>query len=342
MVKKLDSGVVMMKNVFERTAFTKKNVVGVAVGNKVTKGKKTRDQAIVVLVEKKQPPAALSQNDLLPRTLTMQGVRTPVDVLEVGRIEAQKTRTDKWRPIVPGISIAHYKVTAGTLGAIVTDVFSGDKVILSNNHVIANSNNAKGGDDIYQPGPIDGGTKADKVATLRRFIEIGFEEEEGTCSFAELYASFGNWLARFISSSHRVRTKRVMQATKNYVDAAIAVPTVDFIEDIYEIGEVVGTEDAYLGLKVQKSGRTTGLTEGEITHLNVTVEVNYGDDGTAVFADQIMTGAMSAGGDSGSLLVTKLAHALYPKAVGLLFAGSNQVTIYNPIDLVMSNLKIEI
>jgi hypothetical protein len=47
---------------------------------------------------------------------------------------------------------------------------------------------------------------------------------------------------------------------------------------------------------------------------------------------------MSQGGDSGSLLATSEAH----EAVGLLFAGSSQATIFNPIQPVLEQLRIEI
>jgi len=48
---------------------------------------------------------------------------------------------------------------------------------------------------------------------------------------------------------------------------------------------------------------------------------------------------MSQGGDSGSVLVTRFGET---KAVGLLFAGSDQATIYNPIQRVLNGLEIKI
>ena len=68
--------------------------------------------------------------------------------------------------------------------------------------------------------------------------------------------------------------------------------------------KIEGTENAYLGMKVEKSGRTTEFSTGEITLLDATVRVNYGGNKIATFEDQIITGNMSAGGDSGSLLVS--------------------------------------
>jgi len=68
------------------------------------------------------------------------------------------------------------------------------------------------------------------------------------------------------------------------------------------------------------------------------VTVRYGAGRTALFEGQIVTGNMSSPGDSGSLLV----EAAGPRAVGLLFAGSDRSTVFNPIQDVLSALDIEI
>ena len=95
---------------------------------------------------------------------------------------------------------------------------------------------------------------------------------------------------------------------------------------------------AYLGMPVRKSGRTTGFTTGEILLMDATVSVSYGVGQTAQFDDQLIAGPMSQGGDSGSLVVAGDSQ----EAVGLLFAGSNQTTIFNPIQRVLDALNIEI
>lgn len=101
---------------------------------------------------------------------------------------------------------------------------------------------------------------------------------------------------------------------------------------------VSGTLEASLGMAVRKSGRTTGFTSGEVLVLDTTVQVSYGTDRTAQFEGQILTGPMSEGGDSGSLLVAGDS----PRAVGLLFAGSSQTTINSPIQVVLDTLDIEL
>jgi hypothetical protein len=133
----------------------------------------------VVLVEQKKPLAALSAQDVIPPDL--EGIRT--DVYEVGYLRAQQFQAQdpkgRFRPIIsPGVSIGHYKVTAGTFGTLVTDRSTGERFILSNNHVLANSNDALVGDAILQPGAIDGGQNpGDVIATLERFIKLRFTDE---------------------------------------------------------------------------------------------------------------------------------------------------------------------
>jgi hypothetical protein len=72
--------------------------------------------------------------------------------------------------------------------------------------------------------------------------------------------------------------------------------------------------------------------------LDATVNVSYGVGQVATFEGQIISGPMSQGGDSGSLLVAGSSL----QAVGLLFAGSDQTTVFNPIQAVLDCLEIEL
>jgi hypothetical protein len=223
-------------------------------------------------------------------------------------------------------------VTAGTFGVVVRDRATNARLILSNNHVLANSNDALIGDPILQPGAADGGQNPqDIIARLERFQPIQFSTEPGTCNVAQGAASIANLFARVLGSKHQLQAfKNDLQAS-NLVDAAVARPLEDDLiqDEIVDIGVVQGTAPAELLMSVRKSGRSTGLTTGEITVLDATVNVSYGVGRTVRFEDQIISGPMSAPGDSGSLLVA--GDSL--RAVGLLFAGSDEATIYNPIQL---------
>ena len=334
-----------------------------AVGHKEDKTAIEGERAVVVLVERKLPLAALSAEDVIPKTI--DGVKT--DVYEVGYLRAYDTPRDRFRPTIPsGVSIGHYAITAGTLGTIVTDRNTGEKLILSNNHVLANSNAGVKGDAILQPGPADGGLNpADVVAHLERFVQIRFADDTGGplpptpdpgpnpggCLL--ILANLINLISSLVGSQQRLTptssaavtpspirmTSPSAQVVNNLVDCALAKP-IDpnmFTGEIRGIGLVSGTKDASLGMAVRKSGRTTDLTTGTVTLLNATVNVAYGSK-TARFTGQVITTPMSQGGDSGSLFVDGTEN----KAVGLLFAGSTQATIFNPITEVLNALQIDI
>lgn len=325
------------KAIHHSTLLHRRNVVGVGVGYKERAGRMTDELNVVVLVRDKVPRAALNDEELIPQQVG--GVRT--DVVQVGDIRPLNARTQRWRPAPGGISLGHYQVTAGTLGCVVRDRTSGRRMILSNNHVLANSNDALPGDPILQPGAADGGEVGrDTIGYLERFIPIRYITEPATCNLALAYANLGNWLAQRLGARHRLQAFQSNPTAVNRVDAALAQPRQDsdLLEQNLEIGAIDGVAAGELGMQVVKSGRTTGLTSGTITVLEASIRVNYGSDRAAVFEGQLVSTPMSQGGDSGSLIVSAQGH----HAVGLLFAGSSQATIFNPIQAVLDALKVDI
>lgn len=300
----------------------KANVVGVGVGHKTKDGEDAGTEALVVMVSSKMPESMLTKSDMIPKTMNQR----PTDVIEVGELFAGGARSapieevqptdlepfalrERVRPVRPGYSVGHLGVTAGTIGAGCYDLrpFPGKPpryYILSNNHVLANSNQARLGDPIVQPGTVDGGTAPrDVIGSLSRFVPIFFDDR---C---------------------------------NQVDAAIAqVPFHQLDRDIYWLGipRSVGVP-AQVGALLRKTGRTTDFTTGRVTAINSTVNVNFGGGNVARFCDQIVTTDMSAGGDSGSLVLD-----LENNPVGLLFAGSATATILNPIITVQLRLGVRL
>jgi hypothetical protein len=86
-----------------------------------------------------------------------------------------------------------------------------------------------------------------------------------------------------------------------------------------------------IGLAVKKVGRTSGLTTGTITGINVTIQVDYGV-GVATFVNQIyLASNFIRSGDSGSMMVTSSGN----NPVGLNFAGSGGASFANPIGPVL-------
>ncbi|MCD6344410.1 MAG: hypothetical protein J7M17_02225, partial [Anaerolineae bacterium] len=176
--------------------FQRPNVIACGLGYKIRGDTQTDELSLIVSVEQKVPAAQLTAQDLIPKTV--DGFLT--DVVETGHIRALKAR---YRPAQPGISIGHYHITAGTLGLVVQR--GAERFILSNNHVLAHCNAAQIGDPIWQPGPVDGGTSADRIATLAEFQPLDFGEQTGECQVADLIAHFLNTLAGATGSSHRMR-----------------------------------------------------------------------------------------------------------------------------------------
>jgi hypothetical protein len=310
----------------------RRNVVACGVGYKITEGESTDEPAIVISVTQKVPAAQLAAKDLVPKVI--DGVKT--DVIETGVIRAFQGHQGRWRPVIPpGVTIGHINVTAGTFGCLVRR--GGEIFILSNNHVLADVNAGRTGDPILQPGRYDGGTPADQVATLGDYIPIDFGGEAPTCGLAQGLETAFNQAAQFFGSSHRLSAYRQTTGI-NHVDVALAYPASPDIvtPDILEIGPPKGVHAATLGTPVKKSGRTTGLTHGQVIQIAVTTQVSY-NGRMARFTDQLMAGAMSAPGDSGSAVLNEEGYV-----VGLLFAGSDTTTIINPIQFVLDALGIEI
>jgi len=317
---------------YARFLLSKPNVVACGVGFKESQGIVTDEPCIVVGVTKKVPQAQLTAQDLIPKVIA-QDVKS--DVVEVGQIRAFQSPQDKWRPAPGGVSIGHYAITAGTLGCLVTK--NSRDYILSNNHVLANSNDARVGDAILQPGPHDGGTMADQIATLAEFVPIDFGDTPAVCGVATGVEKLLNAIARAVGSRHRLSAFQESDGL-NQVDCALALPlSPDLVsKEISQIGLPQGVRQATLGTTVRKSGRTTGYTTGRIVQIDVTVQVAYGSR-LATFTDQLMAGAMSAGGDSGSAVLDDEGYI-----VGLLFAGSETTTLINPIQLVLDALNAQL
>jgi hypothetical protein len=209
----------------------------------------------------------------------------------------------------------------GTLGSLL--LRNGSFYILSNNHVLARSDQASPGEPISQPGVIE--TNCSTV---------------GTNTVANL-TSFVN-----------------LQAPGTNVDAAIAliVPgAVDLTGNILLLGSTAtgSTPDAgpphqgrgipaSVGEHVAKSGRTTGLTCSTVSATNLGTSVMYqtlcngGTSFSVRYSNQISVsgGGFSAGGDSGSLIVDQGT----ADPVALLYGGSDTDTVGNPVGDVLTAL----
>lgn len=335
--------------------FENPTVTSVSFGYRYTAKKKIGDTSLVVGVQKKMAESRLASRLILPKKF--DGVPTDVQERDVYAIPPEPLKTTpfsytgKKRPCPPGFSIGHYLITAGTLGAWVKRGSSDDYLILSNNHVLANSNDAKVNDEIRQPGKYDGGTADDLLARLDAWVKINFGDDDKKKKAArflwKLWQAPANGLARLVGCPYRmtVSTHAIEQPNPNLVDCALARPVLQSYVDteVYGIGEIAGIRDLQLGDRVQKAGRTTERTIGTVEGVGAMVRVNYGSGKMATYDDQLEiradSGEFSAGGDSGSAILTTDDE---PYLGGLLFAGGSGVTIANRISDVVALLGIRL
>jgi FG-GAP-like repeat len=256
----------------------------------------------------------------LPRELSGIGVEAHL----TDKFRAMAHTAKQTPPIQLGTSggwskdLANGFCCGGTLGSLVK--IGSTQYILSNYHVFesdivpgGNGIVATTGDPIIQPGLIDVNCSANGAQTVGTLVKkSSLPGSNVDCAIAKVVPGM-------------VRT-----------DGAIL-----------EIGTIsTTTVGAFINQAVKKSGRTTGLTHSSVSGLNATVSVTYDNEcagGTAftkVFTGQIVVGNSGNhflnSGDSGSLMVEDV--ATKPRAIGLLFAGSNTAAIANPIGQVLTFL----
>jgi hypothetical protein len=318
-----------VKSTVEDDLLAKPEVTGVDIGEKVTKGKRTGQQAIIVYVRKKEPLAKLSPADVIPKEIN--GIPTDVVeeeiVLQAAAVReldiAPQVDATKYTTLEGGMSMGPCRsvflsppdvptagnyVFVGTLGALVKDRTSGAMMALSNFHVACVDSGWSVGDVQCQPGRVDAGScPADRFGALTRAV-----------------------LSDHVDGS--VTTIDSGRAT----DCAIL-----------EIGDVKGTASASVGMAVRKRGRTTGLTYGTVGSVDYSTSINYGDGlGTHVLKNQIRVDVDTSHstqfgdhGDSGSAVVNA-----DNKVVGLHFAGNTAGTVgvANPIQFVLDELNVDL
>lgn|SRR3990167_103171 len=302
-------------------------VTAVYRGYKWVDGKRTDEVCVVFSVKAKLPLDQIPTNLQIPKSFG--DVRT--DVIEA--TYQTLALTDRARPAKGGYSIGHKDISAGTFG--MTIPVDNKNLILSNNHVLANSNKAKVGDTILQPGSYDGGTEPhDVIGTLYDFVDVKFPSTSTQGVVGDLFKKLLKWLF----GGSPTHPPAPGPAPKNLVDAALCQPTSTSLvtTGIEGIGTLQSRIVLQLGDKVQKIGRTTAHTHGFVAGVDATVQVSYGDNNIATFVDQLIIETdngteFSAGGDSGSIIVTEDNHP-----GGLLFAGSGEQTIANRLEHVLT------
>lgn len=230
--------------------------------------------------------------------------------------------TNRERPIKSGSSVGHYTITAGTIGGFPVDDTTGQKVLLSNNHVLAvnwgETLLGLKGDAILQPGPCCiagrctdcGQNPVDKVASLERWEQVKLKS---------------------------TNEKNLIDCGIAKLDTGIEISDTtlcNYIQDRWI--------DPQVGMFVKKSSRTSECNEGYIEAINVEIDVQGSNSSTDIctFSDQISilgsTEPFAKGGDSGSIAV----HTDTNNIVGLVFAGDGTTSFMNRIENVQNLLNV--
>ncbi|HEV2464823.1 MAG TPA: hypothetical protein VGT04_13545 [Acidobacteriaceae bacterium] len=229
----------------------------------------------------------------------------------------------------------------GTLGALVEDSQK-DQFILSNNHVLAESDQGRAGDAIDQPGMIDdgcvplshAGSTLRPVATLKYVVPLATSNTDVDAALAAV-------------------TPGAVDSSGSILQLATPTHPVSASDTLAAAPPVAGTGEALTaanlnGLRLAKSGRTTGLTCSSVDAVDLSVKVDYFKDcaETQPYYTKIYTGQIgiagnrfSDSGDSGALVVD----ASNAEPVGLFFAGGTDgkghgLSIANPIGEVLREL----
>ena len=331
-IKKADS-LIKAKEDSKLLLRSKSNVVSIDIGKKVKDGKMYDEDVIKIYVLKKYDKDKLRKEDVIPSKITFNGKEFVTDVEEKTIPEPQVFPL-RSRPVVGGSSIGpviNGFGGGGTLGVSVT-LNDGNTYILSNNHVIAGTNQLAIGTNIVQPSTVDGGSAtSDVVATLSNFIPLRF----GTTTISLLGRTFE------VKNSNRVDAA-LAQVTNAFSGANREIHWVGYPNYTRQTKWNFSKRVSLIGRRVAKMGRTTEYTTGIITSpFHDTFVGPYANGQDAWFEDQLLIlgddgRPFSNNGDSGSLVVDVETN----EPLGLHFAGSGIFSISNPIDEVMNSLDI--
>jgi len=215
-------------------------------------------------------------------------------------------------------------INLGTIGCRVKDS-KGNVYALGSSHTFANENQGTVGDQCSQPttfdeNPLVGSCPADIFGTLSKFSTLTFNGAIPNPPLSVLDAA-------------------IVATTKDMVSNSTPPPPVGYGTPRTQV-----YRNPYLGQSVQKFGRSTGLTTGAVSGLNMTSTVQY-FSGFCTFAGQIEVktqitnnnfSTFTSFGDSGALVVDS---NRFP--VGLV-VGEFTTTVLNPIQQVLDFFDVTI
>ena len=314
----------------------KRNVVGYSkkMRKRIKDGEEVDEEVIRVYVSRKLDPQSLSHGDMIPGEI--DGV--PTDVVEIGEMKAleahPRAHVARTRPLVAGVSVGNWAITAGTLGWFFEDS-AGRVAMGSNAHVFADDPLSPGSVEkrIVQPGRADGGAVPEDIVGSYLWHQPLMGSE---CALSNAVAGVLNGVSGLLGRKTRFELILVEKAT---IDFAVAEPTAEYevrlhaadvcggfmglgfagsdqasffckAEHIEEAGwSPVDKEtvSVAVGDQIHKVGRTTEYTAGQVVDDSAYGRVSYGGVSFVEFDDVVITTKMLEGGDSGSAGWTSIA-----------------------------------
>ena len=211
---------------------------------------------------------------------------------------------------------------SGTLGSLLADE-NGKQYILSNNHILGRVGHADVGEAIVQPGYVDTGCNFALPNTVAHFTAAPPIET------ANVDAAIAEVVSGAVDSHGEIIGLGGIASDGSYIPAPPANTTVN----------------AFVGMAVSKSGRTTGLSCGNVTGVNAMIRIDLAPDCgnptdvSVLFDDQIVLGNIANYGDSGSLIVETATARPVGMVAGIATIGAATIITANPTSAILSAFK---
>ena len=321
----------------EEKIFEMENVVGLGVGRKIKGDRETDEPCLSVLVTQKMPQSLLRSRDRIPKSIS--NVKT--DVIETGDIFAgQRPQTNGHgtEAAAPFPEVGDYEELDDEAGVEAAPGPSSARTARLQRRTLPcdrRNDRRGGGGSPAVPGDsqtLPAAEQQPRPGQLQRCPDRGSDPSARKGRWRSLPRGPDRTALPLRSHPLRPRTVELRRCRRG----GDRVPRSGS-------RNLLDRRSAGDGERQAARDRAEDRPDHELHdrprhgHQTPRVNVNYGRSRIARFVRQIVTTDMSAGGDSGSLVLDQA-----DRAVGLLFAGSSRATILNPIQLVEAQLGIRV
>ena len=259
-----------------------------------------------------------------PQTVIVEVTGKAYSSIPIGKIKSSPQAK-----LVPGISIGHFRGSAGTLGGFVRisskkEMWTG---IIGSSHVLSMINSGQKGEDIIQPGWPDGPRVFDnRIGTLENYTYLVHYQQKGDALNTEDIAVIRPLAEDRLPISNLVTNPKDQ---KKKINLKGCLPSKELFKQ--------------LGESVYKVGRSSGFTEGILDVTNVPqYSVQLPNGRLYIFSDvaavkNISRRPFSEPGDSGSIVYTSEG-----KAIGTVLGASSTHSFVVPLSTSLEAVKAEL